>query len=137
MKWLHIVDGVVDTVWLVPPDDPAEFVEGPDNIFPGCTYDAATGVFTPPAPAADPPAAITAPDEVDLWRVRAVLDARQRLTLVDSAITGLGDAEVSAFWQHGNSVQRGGRFLTTLGLILSYTPAQLDELLVAAAGISF
>lgn len=56
-KFVTLVDGIVDVVYLVPPPEGVETVEAPDEVFAGWQFDGVN--WTPEVSAAPVPAAIS------------------------------------------------------------------------------
>lgn len=79
------------------------------------------------------------PEEVEAWKLAAVLDSRGKLQAIEAAIaayTGPEAAIVRARWRRGVEFPRNGDTVNALGAAIGYTPAQIDDLFREAAKIA-
>lgn len=107
------------------------WVDAPDEVSPGFTFDGT--VFVPPEPAPPP-----VPTRVTMRQGRLALLAVGLLDTVEGAINGIADPverrATQIDWEYAAEIRRDSPLIASLGPALGLTGAQIDELFVAAAG---
>ena len=128
--WQNTVtwDGV--SAYAPPPGWTLELVS---SLPPGGTIGAtlANGQWTAPVP----PAPIV-PTSVAMWQAKAALQAAGLLASAQAAVTAANDPVLTEFWADASSIDRSSPTLASIATTLKLTPAQVDALFIAAAGIS-
>lgn len=135
MRAVLIENGVV--VQKAAPGRTAEqlgegWVDAPEEVSPGFTFDGEA--FTAPPP--PPP---TVPVAVSMRQGRQALLRVGLLDAVDAAIAGITDplerrtAQID--WQHATEIRRASPLIASLGPALGLSEAQIDSLFIAAAAI--
>lgn len=131
MRIAIIINGVVDNVIEADPsfspEDGAEAVPS-ETAGPGWSYDGANFF---PLVATD-----SVPDEIDMWRLKAVLAARGLSDAADILAKKSGLA-VSSFWQYATSVHRTSPMLAPFASELGLAESDVDDIFRAAAQLTF
>ena len=77
------------------------------------------------------------PTVVTLAQARSLLRRQNLLDVVETAITGSGNAEMIDAWVYGNGLSRDSDMLRVLAKVLGFTDTQIDDLFCAAAEIEY
>lgn len=97
----------------------------------GWTY--SDGVFSPPV---IQPAAVVVPSSVSMRQARLALLAGGKLQAVNDAIAsmeGVAGEAARIEWEYASSVERNSELVAGMGVALSMTSADLDNLFIEAA----
>ena len=112
---------------------PWEWHAGSVVVPPYMLHEDAVAAGYRPAPPAPPPV----PESVPAWALSAVLDARGKLSELQSAIDKITPAStrtrVQWLFRRGDQFERDGDVVNGLGAAIGYTPEQVDQLFRDAA----
>ena len=78
------------------------------------------------------------PEEIALWRIRAVLAIEQKEAHIDNAISQLPEPQRTAanyVWKYGTTIERNSQTVLFIQQVLSLTNNQVDEFFMAADAI--
>lgn len=130
MRIALVRNGVVENVIEADPDfapeDGAEAIPA-NTAGPDWTYDGKT--FSPPA------TIDTVPDEIDMWRLKAVLAARG-LTDAADALAKKSGLAVFSFWEYATSVPRTTPLLAPFASDLGLAESDVDDIFRSAAQLT-
>lgn len=117
------INTLVRKGWTVRPDMPAY-----DPATQHCAWDGGQWVVSSIVP--------VVPNSVTMRQARLALLGAGKLALVDAAIDSMPEPNKSAArieWEYSHEVQRDNGVVAALGPALGMTPAQIDQLFIAAA----
>jgi hypothetical protein len=120
----------VDPATIFAPAYAAQFIEAPDEVTHGWTFDGIAWTAPPAAPPPGPPAAVT------MRQARLALLGAGKLDDVAAAIAGLPSPQKEAAqieWEYSTEVKRDSTLVTQLAPALSLDTAALDALFTQAA----
>lgn len=135
MRYAFVQNGVVVEAWsrdpaeLFDPGYASQFVDCPDEVEQGWTYDGTTWAAPVSAPA-PPPSAVT------MRQARLALLQAGKLNDVAEAIAGLPSPQKEAAqieWEYSTEVKRDSALVTQLAPALGLDAAALDALFTQAS----
>lgn len=88
------------------------------------------------APDVEPAPPRDIPPNVAMWQAKAALQHAGLLDAANAAIAATGNPVLSFFWQSATSIDRASSTLARIAATLNMTPAQVDDLFIAAAAIA-
>jgi hypothetical protein len=82
---------------------------------------------------------VQVPDEVPLWRIRAILAIQGKETQINAAINSLPDPPKTAalyVWQYGTVIERNSATVQFIQSALEMTNAEVDAIFIEAVNIN-